>query len=90
LGTLNDFIETLTKRKLVGIFLVLWALYFFFGALYGFYWAASSFGGYYFDIVEFLLCVLQDIVALLVAAVLLFIGLKILGIEILPSSTETQ
>jgi hypothetical protein len=87
LGTLSEFIEQLSKHKLVGIFLLLWGLYFFFSALYGLYWVATA---TYYDLAERTLAALQDIMGLGIAGVLALLGLKILGIDILPSSAETQ
>ena len=90
MGFLNEFIETLTKRKLVGFFLALWGMYFFFIAVDGFYYVSNSLDPYYFDIIDILLCVLHDLLALLIALVLLLLGLMVLGINILSTSAESQ
>lgn len=74
----KSFLENLSKQKLAGYFLILWGASFFFDiiedllyASYG-YWRPEYTG----------VIIVHDLVYLGIAAVLVMLGLKVLGIKI--------
>jgi hypothetical protein len=75
MGQTAKMFEGLPCRMLIGWFLILWGLTFFFSAIYGF--LDVSGGGYSagFLIIE----VLWDLVDLAIAGILAILGLKVLG-----------
>ena len=88
----KSFLDNLTKEKLVGYFLILWGASFFFEAIQGFILASYSYEGAR-AIASNDLGILVDVIYLPIAAVLVLLGLKILGIKMgttaPPTSTTT-
>jgi hypothetical protein len=80
MGTsMRDIVETLSKEKLVGYFLILWGATFFFNAISGLAYYAT-YGSYFSAQMAF--GVLSDLTGLAIAAILIILGLKVLQIKI--------
>jgi hypothetical protein len=79
---MGNFLEDLSKQKLLGYFLILWGASFFFDAIEDFVY--SSYG--YWRSGYTAVIIVHDVVFLAIAAVLVLLGLKVLGINIGGSS----
>ena len=80
--TIMKYVEKYTQNQLIGFFLLLWALTFFFSAISGFIWLVQ-----YGSAFDWILDSLWNLTKLGCAAVLGLLGLKILQKEE-PKSEE--
>jgi hypothetical protein len=71
---LTKFAEGFAKNQLIGYFLILWAVTFFFSAISGFLWLAE-----YGTLVDVIIDGLLDLAKLGCAAVLAMLGMRILN-----------
>ena len=85
----KNFLDNFTKEKLVGYFLILWGASFFFEAIQGFIVASYSYEGAR-AIATNDLGILVDVIYLPIAAVLVLLGLKILGIKMGTTAPPTS
>jgi hypothetical protein len=75
---MGNFLEDLSKQKLLGYFLILWGASFLFDAIEDFVY--YGYGYWHSGYAQ--LIIVHDLVYLAIAAVLLLLGLKVLGINI--------